>query len=145
MRRLALRSARVRPIVPIVPVVLALVPVVLALVAMPAHAAPSILVSPSSIDSMAVGEVLVGATGLVGEHMRRLLEERAFPIRRLRLFASERSAGRRLAFGGKPIEVEDAARADYAGLDVVFFSAGGATSRALAPRVAEAGAIVIDN
>jgi aspartate-semialdehyde dehydrogenase len=84
---------------------------------------------------------VVGATGLVGAMMRRLLAERNFPIARLRLFASARSAGT-LVDG---ITVEDAASADFAGLDIVFFSAGGTTSKALAPRVAAAGAIVIDN
>jgi aspartate-semialdehyde dehydrogenase len=88
---------------------------------------------------------IVGATGLVGEMMRQILAERDFPLASLRLFASARSAGRRIAFGGSEIVVEDAATADYTGLDIVFFSAGGATSRDLAPKVAAAGAIVIDN
>ncbi len=88
---------------------------------------------------------IVGATGLVGEMMRSLLAERAFPVASLRLFASARSAGSRLRWQGRDITVEDAATADYAGLDIVFFSAGGATSLQLAPRVAAAGAIVIDN
>lgn len=88
---------------------------------------------------------IVGATGLVGEMMRLLLAERAFPLASLRLFASARSAGTRLPWGDGEIVVEDAATADYAGLDIVFFSAGGATSRQLAPKVAAAGAIVIDN
>jgi aspartate-semialdehyde dehydrogenase len=88
---------------------------------------------------------IVGATGLVGAMMLRLLEERQFPLGSLRLFASARSAGSTLSFKGQDIVVEDAATADYAGLDIVFFSAGGSTSKALAPRVAAAGAIVIDN
>ena len=88
---------------------------------------------------------IVGATGLVGEMMRNLLAERSFPLASLRLFASARSAGKTLRFGERDISVEDAATADYAGLDIVFFSAGGETSRALAPRVAAAGAVVIDN
>ncbi|ESQ82069.1 aspartate-semialdehyde dehydrogenase [Asticcacaulis sp. AC466] len=88
---------------------------------------------------------IVGATGLVGEMMRTLLAERRFPVASLRLFASARSAGKTIAWGGAEIVVEDAATADYAGLDIVFFSAGGDTSRALAPKVAAAGAIVIDN
>uniref|UniRef100_B0SWY9 Aspartate-semialdehyde dehydrogenase n=1 Tax=Caulobacter sp. (strain K31) TaxID=366602 RepID=B0SWY9_CAUSK len=88
---------------------------------------------------------VVGATGLVGEMMLALLAERNFPLKSLRLFASARSAGTKLSFGGREIVVEDAATADYAGLDIVFFSAGGDTSRALAPKVAAAGAIVIDN
>lgn len=88
---------------------------------------------------------VVGATGLVGGMMIQLLAERAFPAASLRLFASPRSAGTKIATPFGEVVVEDAATADYAGLDVVFFSAGGATSRALAPKVAAAGAIVIDN
>ena len=88
---------------------------------------------------------IVGATGLVGEMMRVLLAERNFPLASLRLFASARSAGTTLVWGGQEIVVEDAATADYAGLDIVFFSAGGDTSRELAPKVAATGAIVIDN
>ena len=84
---------------------------------------------------------IVGATGLVGTMIRAILAERGFPVGQLRLFASVRSAGK--VIGG--VVVEDAATADYAGLDLVLFSAGGATSRALAPKVAAAGAIVIDN
>ncbi|MDB5721416.1 MAG: asd 2 [Alphaproteobacteria bacterium] len=88
---------------------------------------------------------IVGATGLVGEMMRSLLAERDFPVAGLRLFASQRSAGRSIAWKGADILVEDAVEADYSGLDIVFFSAGGSTSLALAPKVAAAGAIVIDN
>jgi aspartate-semialdehyde dehydrogenase len=88
---------------------------------------------------------IVGATGLVGDIMRSILAERAFPVASLRLFASARSAGKRLRWKEADIVVEDASTADYAGLDIVFFSAGGATSRRLAPIVAAAGAIVIDN
>jgi aspartate-semialdehyde dehydrogenase len=88
---------------------------------------------------------VVGATGLVGEMMRQLLAERDFPVASLRAFASPRSAGTKLPWAGGEVTVEDAGSADYAGLDIVFFSAGGETSRALAPRVAAAGAVVIDN
>lgn len=88
---------------------------------------------------------VVGATGMVGEIMRAILAERNFPIASLRLFASARSAGKTLAWKDQQVTVEDAATADYAGLDVVFFSAGGATSKQLAPKVAATGAVVIDN
>jgi aspartate-semialdehyde dehydrogenase len=88
---------------------------------------------------------IVGATGLVGEMMRQLLGERDFPLAELRLFASERSAGKTVEWNGRQLVVEDAATADYAGFDIVFFSAGGSTSLALAPKVAAAGAVVIDN
>ena len=88
---------------------------------------------------------IVGATGLVGRAMREILNERGFAPAELRFFASARSVGQRLAWRGKEIVVEDASSADYAGLDLVLFSAGAATSRVLAPRVAAAGATVIDN
>jgi aspartate-semialdehyde dehydrogenase len=88
---------------------------------------------------------VVGATGLVGSMMRELLVERNFPVGTLRLFASARSAGKQVDFNGTAVTVEDAETADYAGLDVVFFSAGGSTAKALAPKVAAAGAVVIDN
>ena len=88
---------------------------------------------------------IVGATGVVGEMMREILAERRFPLASLRLFASARSAGARLPWGDGEVVVEDAAPADYSGLDLVFFSAGGAASRELAPKVAAAGAVVIDN
>ncbi|MEO3745617.1 aspartate-semialdehyde dehydrogenase [Plantactinospora sp. B5E13] len=88
---------------------------------------------------------IVGATGQVGGVMRRVLAERRFPVEQLRLFASARSAGRPLPWQGGEITVEDAETADYRGLDIVLFSAGKGTSRELAPRVAETGAVVIDN
>lgn len=84
---------------------------------------------------------IVGATGQVGTVMRRILKERAFPATELRLFASARSAGTVL----DGVTVEDAATADYSGLDIVLFSAGGATSKALAEKVAAQGPVVIDN
>ncbi|MGV9316037.1 aspartate-semialdehyde dehydrogenase [Streptomyces sp. NPDC003691] len=88
---------------------------------------------------------IVGATGQVGTVMRRILAERKFPVTELRLFASARSAGSTITWEGREITVEDAAVADYTGLDIVLFSAGGATSRALAEKVAGQGAVVIDN
>ena len=77
--------------------------------------------------------------------MRRILAERNFPVEQLRLFASARSAGRTLPWAGGEVTVEDAATADFAGLDIVLFSAGKGSSKELAPKVAAAGAIVIDN
>jgi aspartate-semialdehyde dehydrogenase len=88
---------------------------------------------------------IVGATGQVGGVMRRILAERQFPVDQLRLFASARSAGRTLSWGDGEVTVEDAATADYRGLDIVLFSAGKASSLEYGPRVAEAGAVVIDN
>jgi aspartate-semialdehyde dehydrogenase len=88
---------------------------------------------------------IVGATGQVGGVMRAVLAEREFPVDQLRLFASARSAGRTLPWKGTEITVEDAATADFAGLDIVLFSSGKGSSKELAPRVAAAGAVVIDN
>jgi aspartate-semialdehyde dehydrogenase len=88
---------------------------------------------------------IVGATGMVGEAMRSILEERKFPLDDVRFFASARSAGRKLEFMGREVVVEDADTADYAGVDIAIFSAGATTSRALAPKVAAAGAVVVDN
>jgi aspartate-semialdehyde dehydrogenase len=91
---------------------------------------------------------IVGATGQVGGVVRKLLAERSFPVTELRIFASARSAGRTMAWDGAPggqVAVEDAATSDFTGLDIVIFSAGGSTSRALAEKVAGQRAVVIDN
>jgi aspartate-semialdehyde dehydrogenase len=82
---------------------------------------------------------------MVGTVMRQLLAERKYPVTTLRLFASARSAGSIIEWNGQEIVVEDAAEADPHGLDVVLFSAGATTSRALAEKYANAGAMVIDN
>jgi aspartate-semialdehyde dehydrogenase len=88
---------------------------------------------------------VVGATGQVGALMRAILAERRFPVDEIRYFASARSAGTRLPWGGVEVDVELAEAADFSGLDVVFMSAGKYASRELAPVVAGAGATVIDN
>jgi aspartate-semialdehyde dehydrogenase len=88
---------------------------------------------------------VVGATGQVGTVVRRLLEERDFPVAEIRYFASARSAGTTLPWRGTEIVVEDAATADPSGLDVAIFSAGATMSKVQAPRFAEAGVLVIDN
>jgi aspartate-semialdehyde dehydrogenase len=97
------------------------------------------------MSSKTVNVGVVGATGQVGAVMRRLLEERDFPIGQLRFFASARSAGTTLTFKGQDIVVEDTALADPSGLDIALFSAGAAGSRQQAPRFAAAGVVVIDN
>lgn len=88
---------------------------------------------------------IVGATGQVGVAVRQILLERGFPLGEVRFFASARSAGKTIEFGDRSVVVEDAATADPSGLDIAIFSAGGATSKALAPKFADAGVIVIDN
>jgi len=77
--------------------------------------------------------------------MRTLLAERGFPVDEIRFFSSARSAGQALAWDGGEVIVEDTATADFSGLDLALFSAGASMSREFAPRVAAAGAIVIDN
>ncbi|WP_342384326.1 aspartate-semialdehyde dehydrogenase [Agrococcus sp. KRD186] len=98
---------------------------------------------PGPVRPVRIG--VVGATGQVGGVVLQLLAQRELPIEQLRLFASARSAGRTLEFRGTEITIEDAEQADPSGLDIAIFSAGGATSRRLAPTFAEAGVIVIDN
>lgn len=88
---------------------------------------------------------VVGATGQVGGVMRRLLDERDFPVAAMRYFASARSAGKVLPWRGEQIVVEDVATADLSGIDVAIFSAGGGTSREYAPKFAAAGSVVVDN
>jgi aspartate-semialdehyde dehydrogenase len=88
---------------------------------------------------------VIGATGQVGKVMRAVLAERAFPLDDVRFFASARSAGCRLPWGGGEVEVEVAEGADYGGVDIALMSVGAQASREIAPRVAGAGAVVIDN
>jgi aspartate-semialdehyde dehydrogenase len=88
---------------------------------------------------------VVGATGQVGGVMRAILAQRKFPLSGIRYFASARSAGTKLPWGSGEITIEDASTADPTGLDVALFSAGGSTSKALAPKFAAAGVMVIDN
>src|SRR3984885_9640983 len=88
---------------------------------------------------------IVGATGQVGVVLRSILAERAFPVDDMRYLASSRSAGTTLPWGDKEITVEDAEVADLSGIDLALCSAPASLSRTLAPRLAAAGAIVIDN
>jgi aspartate-semialdehyde dehydrogenase len=88
---------------------------------------------------------MVGATGTVGETLLAILAERDFPVGELVPVASERSAGEQISFGGKQVTVRDLANYDFEGVDIAFFSAGGAVSREHAPRAVAAGAVVIDN
>jgi aspartate-semialdehyde dehydrogenase len=94
---------------------------------------------------MGLNIAVVGATGQVGAVMRRLLDERDFPVASIRYFASARSAGTTLPWKGADVVVEDVTTEDLSGIDVALFSAGGAASKVHAPRFAAAGALVIDN
>jgi aspartate-semialdehyde dehydrogenase len=88
---------------------------------------------------------VVGATGAVGEAMVSILEERSFPVRSLHLLASSRSAGKRIAFRNRMLEVENLDSFDFARTQVGLFSAGASISERHAPRAAAAGCVVIDN
>lgn len=88
---------------------------------------------------------ILGATGAVGEELLTVLAEREFPIKSLRLFASERSAGMSLTWKASKLKVEDIEKADLSGIQIAFFSAGGSTSKKYAGRFLEVGAVIIDN
>jgi len=88
---------------------------------------------------------VVGATGAVGEAMLSILAERQFPVGKLHVLASERSAGEKVSYGAQKLVVQDLARFDPAGVDIALFSAGGSVSKEYAPKFAAAGAVVIDN
>lgn len=88
---------------------------------------------------------VVGATGAVGNEMIRILEERDFPVGRIKLLASQRSAGKELTYKGKPVAVETLDENSFAGVQIGLFSAGGSVSERFAPVAARAGCIVIDN
>lgn len=88
---------------------------------------------------------VVGATGAVGREMIRTLVEHDFPMSKLRLMASARSAGQKVEVAGQLIEVEDLAVASFEGVDFALFSAGGSISKEFAPKAAAQGAVVIDN
>jgi aspartate-semialdehyde dehydrogenase len=88
---------------------------------------------------------IVGATGAVGAELIACLERRDFPLERLRLFASERSAGRRLLFRGAGIAVEQLNEDSFPGIDLALFSAGSTVSRRFAPIAVRQGSVVVDN
>ncbi len=88
---------------------------------------------------------IAGATGMVGQEMIRILEERDFPVKELRLLASERSAGTELNFRGEKLKVGALSEETFDGVDIGLFSPGASVSAVYAPKAAEAGCIVIDN
>ena len=88
---------------------------------------------------------IVGATGAVGEALLEILQERNFPVSQLYLLASERSAGKRLQFHGKSVQVQRLDEFDFSQAQIGLFSAGGTLSAEYAPKAAAAGCVVIDN
>jgi aspartate-semialdehyde dehydrogenase len=88
---------------------------------------------------------VVGATGAVGLEMIKTLEERRFPVGRLTLLASARSVGKKLAFRGQEIPVQELKGDVFSGIDLALFSAGGSISKEFAPLAAQAGCVVVDN
>src|SRR5208283_1690570 len=88
---------------------------------------------------------IVGATGMVGGEFIKILEERRFPMKEVKLFASDRSAGRKLKVNGQEIEVKETASDSFDGIDIALFSAGADISKRFSPAAAAAGAVVIDN
>jgi aspartate-semialdehyde dehydrogenase len=88
---------------------------------------------------------VAGATGAVGEVMLQVLEQRKFPVRRLKLLASTRSVGKVLTFRGEEIKVEELTTDSFEGVDLALFSAGAARSKEFAPAACKSGAVVVDN
>ena len=88
---------------------------------------------------------IVGATGAVGIEMMKTLEKRNFPISKLTLLASARSAGKTLSFRGEELTVQELTQDTFAGVDIALFSAGGGISKEFAPFAVQAGAVVVDN
>src|SRR5579863_6902562 len=95
---------------------------------------------------MASGQriAVVGATGAVGQTVLKILEQRKFPVRELKAYASERSVGKTVTFAGESISVQRAGADGFKGIDIAFFSAGGSQSKQFAPHAVKAGAVVID-
>jgi aspartate-semialdehyde dehydrogenase len=88
---------------------------------------------------------VVGATGAVGVEMLQVLERRNFPVGKLTLLASSRSAGKTMTFRGETHTVQELTKDSFAGIDIALFSAGGGTSKDFAPIAAKAGCVVVDN
>jgi len=93
----------------------------------------------------AVNVAVVGATGAVGNEMRKTLEQRNFPVKKLKLLASKRSVGKKFTFHGEEIPVEELTEDSFADIQIALFSAGASVSKQYAPLAAAAGAVVIDN
>lgn len=94
---------------------------------------------------MSVRVAIVGATGVVGQTLLKVLDERSFPVSEVRLLASARSAGRKVEFKGQELTIVEASRAAFEGIDIAFFAASGEVAQELAPEAVARGAVVIDN
>jgi aspartate-semialdehyde dehydrogenase len=94
---------------------------------------------------MAVNVAVVGATGAVGTEMLRILEERNFPVKRLTLLASSRSAGKGLPFKGEEVLIEELKSSSFGGIEIALFSAGASVSKEFIPHCVRAGAVAVDN
>ncbi len=94
---------------------------------------------------MAINLAIVGATGAVGTEMMRILEERDFPVKTLRLLASKRSAGKTLTFKGEEILIEELTDNSFKGIEIALFSAGASVSKVFVPHAVRTGAVAVDN
>ena len=94
---------------------------------------------------MAVNVAVVGATGAVGEEFLRILEERKFPVKELRLLASKRSAGKKMRFCGVDHTVHELTKHSFQGIKIALFSAGSSISKEYVPYAIESGAVCVDN
>jgi aspartate-semialdehyde dehydrogenase len=94
---------------------------------------------------MSYNVAIMGATGAVGQELLKLLEERNFPVKNLKLLASSRSAGKKMTFKGEELTIEELSHDSFAGVDIVLASAGGSLSAEFAPSAVKAGAVVVDN
>ncbi len=88
---------------------------------------------------------IVGATGAVGQEMMSILRERNFPVRELRLLASERSEGKEIEYNGSSVKIKKLDENSFDGIDIALFSAGASRSREFAPAAVDSGAVVVDN
>ena len=92
-----------------------------------------------------VNVAVLGATGAVGREMLKVLQERNFPVNRLKALASARSAGTELPFAGGTVVVEVSIEASFVGVDIVLGAASNALAKRLAPAIVKAGAVFVDN
>ena len=97
------------------------------------------------VQKTAFNVAVVGATGAVGQKIMQLLEEKNFPINRIKLLSSKRSAGKKVVFYNNEVTIEEAKPESFEDVDIALFSAGGSISKSLAPEAVKRGAVVIDN